>query len=66
MVSSVRRCTVYMSPLYGPKVSALTSCQALKDIHLTLHIDLSKGICAEHMSMAVHGTSHWANDFCSQ
>ena len=70
MVSSVRRFTEYMSPLYGLKVSVITSCQALKDIHLTLvtwlHIDLSKGKCAEHMSMAVHGTSHGAYDFCTQ
>ena len=56
-----------MSRLYGLKASVITSCQALKDIHLIwLHIDLSYGKCAEHMSMAVHGTSHGANDFCSQ
>ena len=36
MVSTVRRCTEYMAPLYGLKVSVLTSCQALKDMHLTL------------------------------
>ena len=36
MVSSVRRCTKYMSPLYGLKVSALTSCQAMKDNRSTL------------------------------
>ena len=36
MVSSVRRCTEYMSLLYGLKGSVITSCQALKDIHLTL------------------------------
>ena len=36
MVSSVRRCTEYMSPFYGLKVSVITSCQAFRDIHLTL------------------------------
>ena len=36
MVSLVRGCTEYMSPLYGLKVSVITLCQALKDIHLTL------------------------------
>ena len=37
MVSSVRICTEYMSPLCGLKrVSIRTSCQALNDIHLTL------------------------------
>ena len=36
MVSSVRRYTEYMSPLCELKVSVITSCQALKDIHLTL------------------------------
>ena len=56
-----------MSPLYGLKVSVIASCQALKDICLTLvHIDLSLEKIAEHMSMAVHGTSHGAKDFYSQ
>ena len=42
MVSSVRRCTEYMSALCGLKVSVLTSCQALKDIHLRNEFDFWK------------------------
>ena len=35
MVSSVRRCTDFMSPLCVLKVSVMTACQALKDIDLS-------------------------------
>ena len=40
--SSVRRCTEYMSPLYGLKVNVINLCQALKDIQLTLITYLPK------------------------
>ena len=66
MVSSVRRCTEHMSPLYGLKVSVITSCQALKDIHLILVTYLRK--LRRMRRTHVHGrslTSHGANDFCS-
>ena len=36
MVSSVIRCTEYTSPLCVLKVKVITSCQALKGIHLTI------------------------------
>ena len=67
MVSSMRRWTEYMSPLYGLKVSVITSCQALYDIHLTLITYWPK--LRRMRRTHVHGrslTSYGANDFCSQ
>ena len=65
MVSSVGGCTEYM--LYGLKVSVITSCKALKDIHLTLvtYWPQLRRMRRTHVHCRSL-TSHGANDFCSQ